>query len=83
MSTIRSSSTPPNIIAPSRPFPIGEDSVKFLAGASNQTIVSEGVDWYSCACSGMGADVENNTQNNTNAILAPNLFDKEAKELEE
>src|ERR1700744_2582263 len=39
-STIRSSATPPNIIAPSRPFPIGDDSVKFVAGASNQMVVS-------------------------------------------
>ena len=44
LSTIRSSFTPPNIIAPSRPFPIGDDSVKFFAGASNQIVVSEGSD---------------------------------------
>jgi len=39
-STMRSSSTPPNIIAPSRPFPIGEDEVNSFAGASNQMVVS-------------------------------------------
>lgn len=35
--TTRSSSTPPKSIAPSRPLPIGDDSVKWLAGASSQT----------------------------------------------
>jgi hypothetical protein len=34
--TILSFSTPPNTIAPSRPLPIGQDSVKAAAGSSNQ-----------------------------------------------
>src|SRR5690348_9539060 len=35
---MRSSFTPPNIIAPSRPFPSGVDSVKFVAEVSNQIV---------------------------------------------
>src|ERR1700761_3957525 len=50
-STIRSSSTPPNIIAPNRPLPIGEDSVNSFAGASNQIVVS-GVMESVSACAG-------------------------------
>src|SRR5579863_3333929 len=40
--TMRSSSTPPNIMAPNRPLPMGEEDVKSLAGASNQIVVSGG-----------------------------------------
>jgi hypothetical protein len=34
--TTRSSFTPPNIIAPKRPFPSGQEERKLVAGASNQ-----------------------------------------------
>src|SRR6202012_3972772 len=40
--TIRSSSMPPNSIAPNRPLPMGDDSTKLVAGASNQIVVSDG-----------------------------------------
>src|SRR5260221_1151413 len=63
---IRSSSTPPNIIAPSRPLPNGDDSVKFFAGASNQIVVSDGMDLFSAANKGSAnVNVKTEIQNKT------------------
>src|ERR1700744_2938138 len=52
---MRSSSTPPNIMAPRRPLPMGEDEVKSAAGASNQMVVS-GVPAVVPACKSEVAD---------------------------
>src|SRR5436190_1479156 len=60
---IRSSSGPPNIMAPSRPLPSGVDSVKLVAGESNQIVVSEGEEACAATQSGSSQRIERaNTQ---------------------
>ena len=55
-------------MAPSRPFPNGDDSVKFFAGAANQITDSVGIDPGSTASNGIALKSNNANRNGLQVI---------------